>query len=92
MAFEGFGLMSHDEVLARLTSLFRDVLDDDSVTLKDDSSARTVPGWDSVANIRLMLSIEEEYGFKFGMDEYAEFRNVGDLVSGIQRRVGQPAR
>jgi acyl carrier protein len=82
--------MPREEVLTRLTFLVRDVLDDDSITLKDESCARTVPGWDSVANIRLMLSIEEEYGFRFDLGEYSEFRNVGDLVSGIERRIGQP--
>jgi acyl carrier protein len=57
-----------------------------------EAHARTVPGWDSVANIRLMLGVEEEYGFRFELDEYSEFRNVGDLVSGIRRRIGQPGR
>jgi acyl carrier protein len=83
--------MSRDEVLARLTTLFRDILDDESIALKDESSARTVQGWDSVANIRLMLGIEEEYGFRFGLDEYSELRNIGDLVAAILRRMGQPA-
>ena len=84
--------MPHDEILDRLTSLMRDILDDDALALKSGSSARTVPGWDSVANIRLMLGVEEEYGFRFELDEYSEFRNVGDLVSGIRRRIGQPGR
>ena len=84
--------MTHDDLLGQLTSLFRDILDDDSITLKAESSARTIAGWDSVANIRLMLGIEEEYGFKFGLDEYSEFRNVGDLVSGIEKRIGRLAR
>jgi acyl carrier protein len=84
--------MPHDEILDRLTSLMRDILDDDALALESGSSARTVPGWDSVANIRLMLGVEEEYGFRFELDEYSEFRNVGDLVSGIRRRIGQPGR
>jgi acyl carrier protein len=74
--------MPHDEILDRLTSLMRDILDDDALALESGSSA----------NIRLMLGVEEEYGFRFELDEYSEFRNVGDLVSGIRRRIGQPGR
>ena len=50
--------------------IFHDVFDDNSIVLGDETSARTVRGWDSVANIRLMLSIEDEFGFKFEAGGY----------------------
>lgn len=80
--------MTSDEVLAKLTPVFRDVFDNDRLALAPEMSARDVEGWDSVANIRLMVSIEDEFEIKFSVGEFQEFRNVGDLVAGVARLVG----
>lgn len=77
-----------DIVISKLNEIFRDVFDDDSIVLRDDLTARHVKGWDSIANIRLMLSIEREFGFRFATGEISELRNVGELVHAILRRVG----
>jgi acyl carrier protein len=79
--------MTRDAILQKLNAVLRDVLDDDKITLSEESTARSVPGWDSVANIRIMLGIEEEFGFRFGLGEYSDFRNVGDLISGVDRHL-----
>jgi acyl carrier protein len=57
--------MTDSEILARLTPVFRDVFDDDRIVLRPEMSARDVDGWDSVANIRLMVTIEGEFGVSF---------------------------
>jgi acyl carrier protein len=48
--------MTDSEILAKLTPVFRDVFDDDRIVLRPEMSARDVDRWDSVANIRLMVS------------------------------------
>jgi acyl carrier protein len=75
------------DYLTRLTAVFRDVFDDDSITLRLETTARDIDGWDSVANIRLMVAIESEFRIKFDVGEYQEFRNIGELVAGVQQRV-----
>ena len=80
--------MTPDEVLVKLTPVFRDVFDDDGIELSPDMTARDVDGWDSVANIRLMVSIEDEFQIKFSVGEFQEFRNVGDVAAGVARLLG----
>ncbi|MGA3237331.1 MAG: acyl carrier protein [Bryobacteraceae bacterium] len=80
--------MNSDEVLARLTRVFRDVFDDDEIVISPATTARDVDGWNSLTNIRLMISIEVEFGIKFDVGEFQEYRSVGDLVAGIVRRAG----
>jgi acyl carrier protein len=80
--------MTREAIFEKLNSLLQEVLDNDSISISEDSSARIVPGWDSVANIRLMLSIEDEFGFTFPAGEYSDYRNVGDLISGILKHTG----
>ena len=80
--------MDADEITRRLTLVFREVFDDDAIVLAPTTSAADVDGWDSVANIRLMVSIEEEFRLRFDVGEFQEYRDVGDLLAGIARRVG----
>jgi acyl carrier protein len=80
--------MTRDEITRRLHAVFHDVFDDDAITLGDAMTAADVDGWDSVSNIRLMVSIEEAFGIRLDVGEYQEFRNVGELIDGIGRRAG----
>jgi acyl carrier protein len=79
--------MGADEIARRLEAVFREVLDNDEITLGNDTTAADVDGWNSVANIRLMVSIEEEFHIRFDIGEFQEYRNVGELMAGIDRRV-----
>ncbi|HUZ62796.1 MAG TPA: acyl carrier protein [Rhodanobacter sp.] len=80
--------MGTDEVIRRLQTVFHEVFDDDAITLQDTTTAADIDGWDSVANIRLMVSIEEAFHLRFDVGEFQDYRNVGDLVTAIARRAG----
>jgi acyl carrier protein len=74
-----------DDVLARLQPIFRDVFDDDGLTLSRDSSAATIDGWDSFAHINLVSAIEQAFKIKFALGELQELKNVGDMIDLMQR-------
>jgi len=63
----------------RLEEVFREVFDDDALVLTDETSARDIPAWDSVAHINLMFSIEQAFGVHFSGNELAQFKNIGEL-------------
>jgi len=44
-------------------------------------TARDVDGWDSLAHVRLLLTIERKFQIKFSAPEVGGLRSVGDLVS-----------
>ena len=62
-----------------LQELFRQVFNDDALLLTDGTTANDIPGWDSVAHLNLMFSIEEHFGVMFSGNELAEFKNIGEL-------------
>ncbi|MEA2911072.1 MAG: acyl carrier protein [Bradyrhizobium sp.] len=76
-------MLSTDNVYERLNKLFRDVLDDDGLVLRQDTMAKDVEGWDSMANVQLMLGVEREFGVHLSAGQMQALRNVGDLVSVI---------
>lgn len=78
-----------DAIYARLTPIFRDVFDDETLLPVASMSAADVAEWDSLNHIRLMVSIEREFGVAFTTAEVSGFRNVGELVAAIASRVSE---
>lgn len=76
-------------VAERLSQVFRELFNDQSLVLTDDMTSDDVPGWDSLAHVNLMFSIEEAFGIEFADDEFGEFTNVGELQRTIERKVGE---
>jgi acyl carrier protein len=70
-----------DPILTRLTSIFREVFDDDDLVLTPELTANDVDGWDSLSHIRLILSVQKAFGVKFSAVEMSRLKNVGDLVT-----------
>jgi acyl carrier protein len=64
----------------RMTSVFREVFDDDSLVLSPEMSADDIDDWDSLSHIRLIVSHEKEFGVKFKTTEIGDIRNVGGLI------------
>jgi acyl carrier protein len=70
---------------ARLERIFREVFNDDSLALRDDMTNRDIAGWDSLAHINLMFSIESEFNVRFVGNQLAELANIGELKALLER-------
>jgi acyl carrier protein len=75
-----------DEIYQKLTGILRDVFDQDALVATPTLSAKDVDGWDSLAHIRLMLSVEKAFGVKFSAAEIGKLKNVGELAALIQAK------
>jgi acyl carrier protein len=78
--------MVEQEIYAKLNEVFRDVFDDDEVIVNPETTAADVDGWDSLAHIRLMLTVEKAFGVKFAAADIAGLKNVGELAGLIESR------
>jgi acyl carrier protein len=76
--------MDEPQIYQRLTEIFQDVFDDDSIEVTPKLSADDVDGWDSLTHIRLILTIEKAFKIKFSTSEIVKLENVGDMVALIQ--------
>lgn len=77
----------HDQLLARLTSVFREVFDDESLEVGLGTTAKDVDGWDSLTHIRLMLNVERSFGCRLTASEIGRLKSVGDLVEVLVTKV-----
>jgi len=74
----------------RLTELFRQILDEPTIELRDDTHFTDLPGWDSLAHVNTMFSLEEEFGVTFTGDEFGRLHTVGLLKETLQRKAALP--
>ena len=80
--------MSPSEITSRLTEIFHDVLDDESIVLARETTAEDVEAWDSLAQISLVVAIEKEFGISIDLAELEGLRNVGDMIDLVARKAG----
>ncbi len=73
-------------IYARLNEVFRDVFDDDSITVGPKTTADDIDDWDSLEHITLVNAVEREFKMKFKMGEISSMKNVGEMVSIIAAR------
>jgi len=57
-----------------------------------DLTASEVDGWDSLAHVRLLLTVERKFGIKFNAIEAGKLKNVGELAELIESKLSAPAR
>jgi acyl carrier protein len=73
--------MIEPEIYEKLTPVFRDVFDDESLTPVASMSADDVEDWDSLSHIRLVVAIEKAFSIRFSTAELGGLKTVGDLVT-----------
>jgi acyl carrier protein len=73
-------------IYEQLTQVFRDVFGDDSIKVTPEMTAKDVEGWDSLSNIRLIVTIERTFKVKFTTSEIGKLEKVGDLAALIEER------
>lgn len=76
--------MCREEIFEKLEEVFRDVFDDDTIELSDDTTAADIDGWDSLMHITLLDAIEEEFDISFDMKTVVKLKNVGEMVDVIE--------
>ena len=79
--------MTRDEIRTMIQGVLSELVDDPSLVLTDGSTAEDVTDWDSINQVRLLISIEQELGFRFTNEEAEGLSNVGALVDLVQRKL-----
>ena len=78
--------MDSKMVYARLNKVFRDVFDDDSITVNPKTTANDIEDWDSLEHITLIAAVEKEFKMKFKMGEISSMKNVSEMANIVAAR------
>ncbi len=72
--------MSPEDLLPLFTRILRDLLANEAIVLRRESSRSDVPEWDSFSYVNFIVAVEMELGIKFGVADVESFKNVGEIV------------
>lgn len=79
--------MTREEVYETLNEVFRDVFDDESISVTDETTSDDIADWDSLEHINLIAAVELEFGVKFNMGQVVTMKNVGEMVTIIMSQL-----
>ena len=69
-----------------LERVFAEVFSITEGTVDDSLELRSIPAWDSMSHMTLIVRIEEAFGVELTGDEIADLRSVGDVRQALRRR------
>jgi len=79
--------MERSEILSNVLSVFKDVLDNEDIVLKDETTASDVEEWDSLSHIQLVVGVEKKFKIRFASKEIQSWKNVGEMIDCIDTKL-----
>lgn len=83
--------MTREKAYEVLNEIFREVFDDETLTVGSATTAEDIEDWDSLEHINLVVAVEKKFGVKFNIGEVNGMNNVGEMIETILKRTGQGA-
>ena len=72
--------MKKEDLFENIQEIFRDIFDDEFLTIESSTNSNDIEDWDSLNHINLVVAIENEFSIKFGFDEISDLKDVGAMV------------
>lgn len=79
--------MDRTELLKTLEEIFQDVFGDENLTIREDMNSNDIEEWDSLTHISILAAVQDEFHVSFNINEITAMKNVGDLISGIEKKL-----
>jgi acyl carrier protein len=79
--------MTEEEILCRLPRIFADAWIGVESDFDRELALDDIDGIDSVARVRLMLTVEEAFGIEMSPRECGHLKTIGDLVDLVCTKV-----
>ena len=76
--------MNRREIMERLTVVFRDVFEDDSLVITEETNAKDIEEWDSLTHVSLIVAVQEEFDIHFSVKDIIGMKNVGEMMDIIE--------
>ena len=77
------------DIIDVLTPIFREVFDDDTITISRQATADDIDAWDSLSHMNLVMAVELKFKIRFALGELHSLKNVGDLADLVEKKLSK---
>tara|TARA_B100000780_G_scaffold274710_1_gene240132 strand:- start:1662 stop:1892 length:231 start_codon:yes stop_codon:yes gene_type:complete len=67
--------------VSSIIEIFNDILDLEEGQLTPESSPEDIDEWDSMANVNIIVALEEEFKIKFKLEDIQDAKVVNDFIN-----------
>lgn len=67
-------------IMSKVVEILVDFFDDEDLAIDSNTVAADVDGWDSLAHISILSSLEDEFKIKFSVNDSQNMKCVGDII------------
>lgn len=78
--------MTREEIIAKLTPIVREMLQDETLIINDEMSPANVATWTSMSFMMMLKEIENQFGIEFKMMEILRLQNMGAIIAAIEAK------
>jgi len=79
--------MESEIITGQLTSIFRNVFNDETICLNNEITAGDIGSWDSLSHMLMITEVENVFSIKFKLREINKLKNVGTLIELIESKL-----
>ncbi len=79
--------MEKEILIDQLTEIFREVFNDKTIILNNESTAENIGSWDSLSHMLMITEVENVFSIKFRLREINRLKNVGTLIELIESKL-----
>lgn len=79
--------MTVDDIIKQVNAIFIDILENENIILKYETTAKDIEEWDSLTHVQLVVAIEKHFKIRFKSAEIQGFKNVGEMCEGILKKL-----
>ena len=75
----------------QLETVLREFFKQDSLEISDAMSLKDVPGWDSLAHVNLINTLENEFTVRFSVRDLIRMTTIGGIKRALESKLSSPS-
>ncbi len=79
--------MDREQVLSKIQEIFQDLFDDENLKVNYSTASTDLDGWDSLMQMNLIETIEDEYNIRFSIKETVEMNSINNIIDIIMKKI-----
>ena len=77
--------MERNQILKQLEDILHDVLDNDALTITEQTTAEDIEEWDSLTNVQIVVEMQKVFGKKFSAKDILLWERGSDMIDSIMK-------